>query len=54
MNKAEICHIIALALQPHIAEGRSAGMTKNNMAIRVKDNEGNEFVINVMEESKEG
>ena len=50
MDKAGILHIVALALQPHITEGRSAGIGKNNMAIKITDLEGNKFIINVIEQ----
>lgn len=50
MNKAEILHDIAMMLQEKgIKEGRSAGMKKDSMAIRIIDNEDKEFIIVVSE-----
>lgn len=52
MDKAEILHIIALAVQPHISRGCSAGWSKDSASIRITDNIGREFVVTVTEEIK--
>lgn len=50
MNKAEILHDIKIMLEGKgIKEGRSAGMKKDRMSIRIIDNEDKEFIIVVSE-----
>lgn len=54
MKKAEILHDIAMMLQEKgIKEGRSAGMKKDLMSIRIIDQEDKEFIITVQEIIKE-
>ena len=54
MNKAEVLHDIRIMLEANgIKEGRSAGMKKGSMAIRIIDNEDKEFIITVQEIIKE-
>jgi len=50
VNIAEILHDIKIMLEGKgIKEGRSAGMKKDRMSIRIIDNEDKEFIIVVSE-----
>ena len=50
MNIAEILHDIKIMLEGKgIKEGRSAGIKKDRMSIRIIDNEDKEFIIVVSE-----
>ena len=55
MKKADVLHIIMMALQEHIEHGCSAGINnkKRQMAIKITDKEGSRYHIIVKEVDEE-